>query len=89
MAVKKRASEDASAGPKAKKAKTAGERKASKPTSEKPRDTPVASASTLIREETDFPRGGGTSFTPFEVKVIQQEGLEEAKQELFQVRILA
>jgi rRNA biogenesis protein RRP5 len=86
MAAKKRASDDASAGPKAKKAKTAEERKAPKPVTEKAGDAQPPQSSTLLREEVDFPRGGGTTFTPFEVKAIQKEGLEEANKELFQVR---
>jgi rRNA biogenesis protein RRP5 len=35
--------------------------------------------------EVDFPRGGGTSFTPLEVKAIRAEGAKEADEELFEV----
>ncbi|KAJ7596847.1 hypothetical protein C8J56DRAFT_918480 [Mycena floridula] len=38
----------------------------------------------VLTEEVDFPRGGGTSFTPLEVKSIRAEGLKEANEELFQ-----
>ncbi|KAK7468703.1 rRNA biogenesis protein rrp5 [Stygiomarasmius scandens] len=44
-------------------------------------DTPAAS--TLTADDVDFPRGGGTSFTPFEVKNIRAEALKEANKELF------
>ena len=40
----------------------------------------------LQTEEVDFPRGGGTSFTPLEVKTIRAEAVKEANAELFQVR---
>lgn len=46
--------------------------------------TPVSSK--LTAEEIDFPRGGGTSFTPIEVKAIRAEALQEADSELFEVR---
>lgn len=36
-------------------------------------------------EEVDFPRGGGTSFTPLEVKAIRAEAVKEANAELFEV----
>ncbi|KAF9040398.1 nucleic acid-binding protein [Hymenopellis radicata] len=39
--------------------------------------------SKLTPNEIDFPRGGGTSFTPLEVKTIRAEALKEADQELF------
>jgi rRNA biogenesis protein RRP5 len=41
----------------------------------------------LLSEEVDFPRGGGTSFTPLEVKAIQAEAIKEADEELFEVGI--
>lgn len=51
---------------------------------------PLQAHSTLVSEEVDFPRGGGTSFTPLEVKSIQAEAVKEANEELFEVnRILA
>ncbi|KAG5724185.1 rRNA biogenesis protein RRP5 [Termitomyces sp. T112] len=39
--------------------------------------------SSLATEEVDFPRGGGTSFTPVEVKAIRAEAAKEANEELF------
>ena len=36
-------------------------------------------------EDVDFPRGGGTSFTPLEVKAIRAEAVKEANAELFKV----
>lgn len=42
-------------------------------------------ATTLTAEELDFPRGGGTSFTPLEVKAIRAEAVREADGELFKV----
>lgn len=43
-------------------------------------------ASKLVSDEVDFPRGGGTSFTPLEVKSIRAEAVREANAELFEVR---
>ncbi len=43
----------------------------------------AAPVSQLIPNEIDFPRGGGTSFTPLEVKTIRAEASKEADQELF------
>ncbi|KAG6899782.1 hypothetical protein C0993_006968 [Termitomyces sp. T159_Od127] len=37
----------------------------------------------LVAEEVDFPRGGGSSFTPVEVKAIRAEAVKEANEELF------
>jgi rRNA biogenesis protein RRP5 len=77
--------------PKAKKAKVARESKTLETSqAENPvygENTPLVS--NLVNDEVDFPRGGGTSFTPFEVKAIQHEGLEEADQALFKVRFSA
>lgn len=39
----------------------------------------------FLTEEVDFPRGGGTSFTPLEVKAIRAEAVQEANVELFKV----
>ena len=39
----------------------------------------------ITTEEVDFPRGGGTSFTPLEVKAIRAEAVKEANDELFEV----
>lgn len=44
--------------------------------------------SPVITEEVDFPRGGGTSFTPLEVKAIRAEAVREANEELFGVCVL-
>jgi hypothetical protein len=35
--------------------------------------------------EVDFPRGGGTTFNPLEVKAIRAEAVKEANEELFEV----
>lgn len=40
---------------------------------------------TGVSEDVDFPRGGGTSFTPLEVKTIRAEAVKEADEELFGV----
>lgn len=50
---------------------------------------PLQSApiSNLVSEEVNFPRGGGTSFTPFEVKTIRAEGAKEAEDELFKEKL--
>ena len=37
-------------------------------------------------EEVDFPRGGGTSFTPAEIKTIRAEAQREANEDIFKVR---
>ena len=49
-------------------------------------DKTAQQASSLIAEDVDFPRGGGTSFTPLEVKAIRAEAVKEANEELFHVR---
>ena len=36
-------------------------------------------------DEVDFPRGGGTSFTPAEVKTIRAEAQREANEDVFKV----
>ncbi|KAJ7225707.1 hypothetical protein GGX14DRAFT_640485 [Mycena pura] len=46
-------------------------------------DRTSQSASKLVSGEVDFPRGGGTSFTPLEVKAIRAEAVKEANAELF------
>ena len=78
MAGTKRALDETSA-PKAKKAKVDKTKKKDKPAA-------TAVPSSLLTEDTDFPRGGGTSFTPLEVKAIRAEAAQEADQELFKVR---
>lgn len=77
VAGTKRAREETSA-PKAKKTKV--DHKPSKSQAEKP----AQPTSSLLTEEVDFPRGGGTSFTPLEVKTIRAEVAKEAN-DLFQV----
>lgn len=46
-------------------------------------EKPVQLISSLINEEVDFPRGGGTSLTAAEVKAIRAEATQEANEELF------
>lgn len=78
--VQKRASDDSAlADRKSKKAKlqTAHKEKAEKPAPAQP--------SILSTEEIDFPRGGGSSFTPLEFKAIRTEAIKEANEELFKV----
>ncbi|THH02559.1 hypothetical protein EW026_g275 [Hermanssonia centrifuga] len=75
----KRGLEDASGSPKPKKTKVDEKlHRANK--SEKPSQV----TSTLAPEDVDFPRGGGTSFTPLEVKAIRAEAVQEANMELFE-----
>lgn len=45
----------------------------------------VPSTSAMTLDEIDFPRGGGTTLTPLEVKTIRAEAVREADQELFAV----
>lgn len=51
----------------------------------KMKEKQVISSSNLTAEDVDFPRGGGSSFTPIEVKAIRAEALREADGELFDV----
>ena len=76
----KRANDD-SAAPKAKKTKV--EHKTQ--TRQSLTDKPAQPASSLVADEVDLPRGGGTSFTPLEVKAIRAEAVKEANEELFRV----
>ena len=80
-ANKKRALEDASSNPKSKKSKTDSTKSKGRTSSE----GPVVASSSLVTEEVDFPRGGGSSFTPLEVKTIHAEAAKEANDELFAV----
>ncbi|KAJ3550610.1 hypothetical protein NM688_g5035 [Phlebia brevispora] len=75
----KRALDDASGTPKTKRSKIDNKHGKRKSETEKP----VPAASTLVTEDVDFPRGGGSSFTPLEVKTIRAEAAKEADQELF------
>ncbi|KAJ3575984.1 hypothetical protein NP233_g748 [Leucocoprinus birnbaumii] len=77
MAAHKRPLDDASSSRKVKKTKTT--EKAT---------TKVEKPSALVAEEVDFPRGGGTSFTPLEVKAIRAEAAKEADEALFKARNL-
>lgn len=77
MALKRTLGEPSS-GHKAKKLRTDSHKSAK---IEKPQqNTP-----SLLTTEVDFPRGGGTSFTPLEVKAIRAEAVHEANAELFEV----
>ncbi|KAJ3870308.1 hypothetical protein EV359DRAFT_28064 [Lentinula novae-zelandiae] len=74
MAAQKRALDDSSSTHKTKKPKI----------SQHPENTqPVSATTNLTADEVDFPRGGGTSFTPLEVKSIRAEAMKEAHEELF------
>jgi rRNA biogenesis protein RRP5 len=42
---------------------------------------------TVQADDVDFPRGGGTTFTPLEVKTLRAEAVKEADTELFGVCI--
>ena len=81
-ANKKRILEDAPANPKSKKPKIDSRGSKGKAKSE----APAIAAPSILAEEVDFPRGGGTSFTPLEVKTIRAEAAQEANDELFTVR---
>ena len=77
----KRMLEDASEGPPPKKIKLISK-------SEKKRKSEVAEPSQAPpgpSDEVDFPRGGGTSFTPVEVKTIRAEAQREANEDVFKV----
>jgi rRNA biogenesis protein RRP5 len=76
--AQKRPLEDVSTTHKSKKSKVTNEG-----TTKKTR--PSQPTSKLVSEEVDFPRGGGTSFTPLEVKAIRAEAVKEADEELFEV----
>lgn len=68
----KKRSKSAGDSPKAKKARTAD--------APQPRAAP-SFTSALQSEEVDFPRGGGTTLTPLEVKQVRAEGRAEADAE--------
>jgi rRNA biogenesis protein RRP5 len=86
MRSKKRSLDDA-VSPKAKKSKVAEgstdkrDKKKAKEKVDKPLQT-----SNLVPEEIDFPRGGGTTYTPQQVNAIRAEAIKEAD-ELFKVRM--
>ena len=84
-AGKKRALDEAAGTPKAKKSKTEAPPKKPKERAEKPAQ-PI---SALVSDDIDFPRGGGTTLTPLEVKTLRVEAAKEADKELFTVRFMS
>jgi rRNA biogenesis protein RRP5 len=88
MVSKKRNLED-NTSPKAKKPKLAAEvspdKKQKKIKAKVKADKPLETASNVVPGEIDFPRGGGTTLTPQEVKAIRVEAMTEAD-DLFKVR---
>ena len=78
MAAKKRTLDDLSTTQRPKKAKVSDNASTKTPKLAPP-------PSSLLTEEVDFPRGGGTTLTPAEVKAIRAEGIKEADNELFKV----
>ncbi len=89
MVSKKRNLEDATS-PKTKKSKLAAEgstdKKQKKVKAKVKADKPLETTSNIVPEEIDFPRGGGTTFTPQEVKAIRADAMKEAD-DLFKVRM--
>jgi rRNA biogenesis protein RRP5 len=77
MAAQKRALDDSSSTTKAKKSRTDSHK------TDQPQAQQITSS--LLTTDVDFPRGGGTSFTPLEVKAIRAEAVKEANVELFEV----
>lgn len=75
MAGQKRALDDSAAS-----------RTTKRPKKSSPDKSQTAASSNLVPDEVDFPRGGGTSFTPLEVKNIRAEAVKDADKELFEVR---
>lgn len=78
MAGHKRRLDEGTSVQKSKKTKLSAEKKTHS-------GDPAPSTSAMTLEDIDFPRGGGTSLTPLEVKTIQAEAVREADQELFAV----
>jgi len=76
MASSKRTRDEAPASQKAKKQKKSHTGLS---------DTRPPLQSSLINEDIDFPRGGGTSLTPLEIKTAKAEAQKEADEELFKV----
>lgn len=83
MTGHKRRLEDGASVQKSKKTKLSSE-KSEKKTH---KGDPVPSTSAMTLEEIDFPRGGGTTLTPLEVKTVRAEAVREADQELFAVSV--
>ncbi|KAH7930532.1 hypothetical protein BV22DRAFT_1078692 [Leucogyrophana mollusca] len=79
MAGQKRVLEDSSSSRKPKKSKVALDKGEKGQKNEHISQPP----SNLTAEEVDFPRGGGTSLTPLEVKAVRAEAIKEADEELF------
>ena len=93
-AGKKRQLEESAAAPKPKKTKVASadqkEKRDKKAGADKPLKAATkaaVNASVTAPEEVDFPRGGGSSLTPFEIKTVRAEAVKEANDELFKVCI--
>jgi rRNA biogenesis protein RRP5 len=85
-ASKKRASDDTVVRPKSKKIKLDEQTKKHKTRTKNvdvEKSAPTTAHPTI--EELDFPRGGGTTFTPLEVKNIRAEAHKEVNDELFAV----
>lgn len=80
----KRTLEDAVESPSPKKIKLAS--KPEKKRKSVPAQVPVQPLSGP-GDEVDFPRGGGTTFTPAEVKSIRAEAQREADEDIFKVRV--
>ncbi|KAH9486567.1 rRNA biogenesis protein rrp5 [Psilocybe cubensis] len=77
MAALKRTLDDSTSSRKPKKSRTESHQT-------KASSSQTSKTSSLLSTEVDFPRGGGTSFTPLEVKAIRAEAVKEANAELFQ-----
>lgn len=60
------------------KAEDAATKHTAKPSSSAPR---AVFSSALVADETEFPRGGGTTLTPIEYKKVRDEGRKEAEQD--------
>jgi rRNA biogenesis protein RRP5 len=80
----KRTLEDAVEGTPSKKIKLAS--KPEKKRKSASAQVPVQTSSGPSHE-VDFPRGGGTAFTPAEVKTIRAEAQREADEDIFKVRV--
>jgi hypothetical protein len=48
----------------------------------------ITKSSLALSEEIDFPRGGGSSLTPLELKETRAEGFREAESQIFKVNQL-
>ncbi|KAI0706125.1 hypothetical protein BC835DRAFT_1260450 [Cytidiella melzeri] len=79
VAGSKRGLEDSAGAPRSKKTRV--EAKSTKRTAASFKSP--APRLNIAQEEVDFPRGGGTSLTPLEVKAIRAEAVKEADEELF------